>query len=335
MSNPAFDACWDKAPVWTACPFDAGPAPARLRIGGVRISDASDERFVVVDVANAPCDGSGDASGFARYVVRPAQGGAPCWQRLRPTALGHGAANASCLGRSRSGGNVDGIYMTGWSGDAVQLAYAPLANPLRPDLPPQARRLCLPGKLAPEVLAACRNMDNTTDLYTIAQGTLFYFSATNQGDRAEALALTSHPLFARIRRLFAAAAHGRVTIWGMNETGQVIHTCVDDALIVEPMAWSDPVVVLENARAVAPCRERHQVAKALFAQTPDGLVRVARMSVAEGWRRSPIAVAAPTPVSVFVPRSARPADRIAVPRSLTLAKAARQLTPPLEADLPA
>jgi len=212
-----------------------------------------------------------------RYVVRPEADGGACWTR-------HGAAAAqACLGRSRSGGSVDGVYLTGHA----QLSYLPLTNLRQPHLAPAARRLKLPGERPISALAACRGADDTTDLYAIAQGGLFYFSSTNQSDRAQALPLTEHVLFHDIRRLFAATAKGRVTVWGLNEAGQVIHTCVDEALAAEGSAWSAPTVVLADVLAIAPCAD-----DILFARTSTSLIRTARS--AEGGNWTSLAIA-PTP----------------------------------------
>lgn len=340
MGNPASGGSWTAAPSWTACPFD-GPAGGRLRITDLRISDASDDRLVIVVADVVAREAAGRASAPAPYAVRLGQDGKARWERQRG-AVRHGAAHALCVGRSRNGGNIDGLYASTRIDGTLQLSYTPLANLFHPELAPQVRRLELPGKLGAEVMATCRNPDNTTDLYAIARGTLFYFSATNQGNRAQALPLVAAPLFDRIRCLFATMAQGQVTLWGLNDAGQVIHTSVDEALAAEPSAWSAVRIVAEGVQAIAPQGGNGPDHQALFARTPEGLSKLARAAESGGWVSSAIAsagagvatvaVTATEPVLASVTRAATPASLASSARSAALASAARVMVP-VVADL--
>lgn len=271
------------APAWTACPFDAGSAPGRLAITKVQIGDAGDRTFVVVD---AVLDADGAAPQRVRYAIDAGRGASrsagPRWIEHKLPIDGAGVP-ASCLGRCRGGWDVDGLYLAGQAGGAGQLLYAPLYNPFNPLQPRWARQLEIPGKRAAEALAACRNADNTSDLYVAAHGALYYFSATNQHEGAQALVLGAGPAFEEVRSLFASATGGRVTVWGLNGAGQVICTSAPQVYVADPAAWSAPAVILSNVDAIAPSPAGDGVDYAFFAHVGGALVRVAKTPGNAAW----------------------------------------------------
>jgi len=273
------------APAWTACPFDAEPAPGRLAITRVQIGDAADRAFVVVDVV-LDADGAARRARYAIDLGRGASSSAgPRWIEHRLPIDG-GRVLASCLGRSRGGWDVDGLYLAGVAGMAgteAQLLYAPLYNPFNPLQPRWARQLELPQRRAAEAIAACRNADNTSDLYVAAQGTLYYFSATNQNEGAQGLALGTGPAFDGIRSLFAAATGGRVTVWGLNGAGQVICTSAPQVTVADPAAWSAPGVVLADVDAIAPSPDGDGTDYTFFAHAGDTLVKVTKAPGSTHW----------------------------------------------------
>lgn len=235
LSNPASDLGWRTAPVWTACPFDGGGPPPDIT--AVRISNANDGIFIVVDTAGRP------GAAAARYYIDTQRAGTPGWVAHRPPMDAAAKVIASCLGRSRGSWNVDGIYLACTVGDAPQLIYSPLCNPYMPALPAQSRRLALPDELAAETIAACRHVDNTSDLFATAGGALYFFSAANQFDGAIAVRLAAHPLLAGVRKLIASATDGHVTVWGWNAAGQVVTTGADLVTMADPERWTRPRVV--------------------------------------------------------------------------------------------
>jgi hypothetical protein len=280
LSNPASDTAWSAAPVWTACPFNAGTAPARLAIAGVQIGEANDGLFIVVDIASH----AGAAAPLrSRYVIDAGQAGQPRWVPHNVPVDAAAAIYASCLGRSRGGWDVDGLYLAARVGDKPQLIYAPLYHPFSPSMPAMPRRLALPDDLAAGTIAACRNADNTASLFATAAGALYFFSAANQFDGAQALRLIADPLFEDMRTLFAFAAGGRFTVWGLNGAGQVVTTSADQVYAAEPACWRRPRVVLSGADAMSPCLDREQSAGSFFAKTANRMLRVARSPVSDAW----------------------------------------------------
>jgi hypothetical protein len=238
LSNPASDMDWRAAPAWIACPFDGGGPPPEIT--AVRISDANDGVFIVVDTAGQH---GAAAAAPARYYIDTGRAGAPRWVAHRPPMDAAAKIAASCLGRSRGGWDVDGVYLASTVGGAPQLIYSPLCNPFMPAMPAVSRRLALPDERAAETIAACRHADNTSDLFATAEGALYFFSAANQFDGAQALRLLADPLFAGVRKLAASAAGGYVTVWGWNAAGQVVTTGADQVYMADPERWSRPRIV--------------------------------------------------------------------------------------------
>ena len=288
LSNPAaHSVVQGAAPAWTACPFDAGPAAGRLAITAVQIGDAGDRAFVVVDAVH-DADGAAQPARYAIDLGRGASRSAgPRWIEHRLPIDG-GRVQASCLGRCRGGWDVDGLYLAGMAGARAKLLYAPLYNPFNPLQPRWARHLELPRGRTADAIAACRNADNTSDLYVAAQGMLYYFSATNQNEGAQALALGAGPAFAGVRTLFASATGDRVTVWGLNGAGQVICTSAPQVHVADPAAWSVPAVILSDVEAIAPSPDGDGADYTLFAQSGGALVTVTRAPGSAGWTREDV-----------------------------------------------
>lgn len=280
LSNPAYALGWRAAPVWIACPFNAGPPPARMIITRVQIGDANDHAFVVVD---AVVDAGMPRARPVRYYVEAGRGTAPRWVEHRvPGDIGVRMI-PSCLGRCRGGWDVDGLYLTGQAGDRVYMLYAPLYNPFNLRQPPWSRHLEIPGKLVPEALAACRHADNTSDLYVTAGGALYYFSAANQNEGAQGLRIVAAPAFEGVKQLFVERANGHVTVWGLTQAGRVVHTRADAAYVADPDAWSASGVILTDVDAIAPFPQRGHADDTLFAHTATGLVELVRSSSNSVW----------------------------------------------------
>jgi hypothetical protein len=283
LSNPAANllenAAWCAAPLWTPCPFDAGP-PARLAITKVQIGDASDRAFVVVD---AVIDPDGVLPRRARYSIDVDRTMGSRWIEHRlPIDAGAGVT-ASCLGRCRGGWDVDGLYLAGRIDGEAQLLYAPLYNPFNPMQPRWARHLDIPGKAAADAIAACRNQDNTSDLYVAANGALYYFSASNQNEGAQALALGADPAFQGMRTLFASSTGGRVTVWGVNGAGQVVCTSAPQVAVADPAAWRVPSAILSNVEAIAPAPDGDGADYVFFARTAGEMVKVSSVPGRSLW----------------------------------------------------
>ena len=298
--NPVADTAWIASPAWIACPFDAGGARARVTITRVHIGDAGDRAFIVVDAIVGNDSGTPRA---ARYAIDGGRGAGPHvspfpgprWIAHSLPLDGSAEVHASCLGRSRGGWDVDGLYLAASMGEAAQLLYAPLYNPFNPLQPRWSRRLALPGKPAFDAIAACRNADNTSDLYVTAQGGLYYFSAANQNDGAEALALGSDPAFEGVRSLFAAVVGKRVTVWGLTRGGQVVHTSAPQVHVADPAAWRTPELILGDVLAIAPCQNGRGEQDAVFAYTNDGLIEVTRPSNRGRWSSRNVVLSAHAP----------------------------------------
>src|SRR5207245_2139875 len=192
-------------------------APAPFNIAGVFISEATDKEYIVVDIIRNPSDAARLVSRFYIDVSAPA---APVWVPHDVSIDLEAASYSSCLGRTERAFGIDGLYTMGSIAGAMQLIYTPLFNAFDPSVPAAPARLTLPGGVLADAIAACRNADNSSDLYVVAQGALYYFASTNQKDQAAGALIASHDILSGARALYPYAAAGNVAVWGLTGSAQ-------------------------------------------------------------------------------------------------------------------
>jgi hypothetical protein len=268
LSNSATDTSWIDHPAWVAYPYDdPNHARATLQIARVFLSEASDNQYIVVDVIRDP---GTPVELIFRYYIDPTKANGTAWQPHDVAIDIEAAAYASCLGRKAGQGSfpVDGIYTSGTVGGKAQFVYAPLYNAFDPTIAPNPDVLHLPGGVVPDAIAACRNSDNTSDLYAAASGALYRFASTNQENDATGVLVARNDLLNRVRSLFAyQSGTNQMTVWGLNANDQIFYTtCALDKL-QSPDAWSVPVPILAGVEQVTPYMNRAYSANCFFAHT--------------------------------------------------------------------
>jgi hypothetical protein len=292
LGNSDSDLGWTAKPAWTAAPFNAVDAggqpiapPSPLLIADVFLSEATDKEYVVVDAIRNPTQHVGM---LARYYIDAAPGTSPQW---RPHDLAidvQASGYASCLGRAAHAYEVDGLYTKGAAGASAQLIYTPLYNVFNPSLPAPPSRLNLPGGLFADAIAAVRGADNTSDLYAAANGGLYWFASGNQKDQATGVLVVSHPLLAAVRALYAYAADGAVTVWGLNGDDQVFYLTCPPGQQAQRTAWNTPLPILSGVDAISPFTDRGYSANTFFAHTGTGLIKVIKSPATALWNQRQI-----------------------------------------------
>jgi hypothetical protein len=296
LGNSSADTSWVGHPAWVAFPYDDASHPrATLRIARVFLSEASDNEYIVVDVIRNP--GSPTELIF-RYYIDPTKANGTAWQPHDVSIDIEAKAYTSCLGRKAGQGEfpVDGIYTAGKVDGTAQFVYAPLYNAFDPTIPPNPDVLHLPGGVAPDAIAACRNSDNNSDLYAAAAGGLFYFASTNQENDATGVLVARNDLFNGVRNLFAfPSGANQVMVWGLNANDQIFYTtCALDKL-QSPAAWSVPVPILANVEQVTPFMNRAFSANCFFAHTGEStLVKAVKSPGTLMWTFGQITLPPPT-----------------------------------------
>ena len=287
LGNSDADLSWADKPVWTAAPFNAAGGdgqpivpPSPFLIENVFLSEATDQEYIVVDTIRNP----GQPTGFlTRYYIDGSTTAAPKWQ-LHDLAIDVQAAGYnSCLGRAAHAFGVDGLYTKGMVGASAQLIYAPLYNAFNPSLPPLPSRLHLPGNLIADAIAAARNTDNSSDLYVAAGGGLYWFAADNQKDGATGVPVVSNPLLAAARSLYATAADGAITVWGLNSNDQVFYLRCPFGQQAQSTAWTVPLPMMTGVDAASPFIDRGYSANIFFAHSGDGLFKLVKSPTTGLW----------------------------------------------------
>ena len=278
LNNSDSDTSWTSNPSWMKCPFNAQdyagnpiPVPSPLEIAGVFLSEATDKEYIVVDIVRDPANPTPVASRFYIDVTTPSS---PVWRPHDISIDLETKSYTSCLGRHKPEGNietkhpVDGLYTMGSVSGSPQFIYTPLYNYINPTQPasPSPLQLTAAGDLVPDAIAACRNPDNTSDLYAMAGGALYYFASDNQRSGAIAVSLLQNPLFSQVRDLFASVTDGMVTVWGRNASDQLFYVSCPQGEVTSG-DWSVPLPILSGAEQVSPYLDRANSANTFFAHT--------------------------------------------------------------------
>lgn len=287
LRNSDANLAWTDHPAWTKAPFNAvdgngAPVtpPSPFQIVNVLLSEASDGEYIVVDIVRNP----GQSAEFiTRYYIDTTNPSAPKWTPHDLAIDVRTVSDDSCLGRTARAGGVDGIYTKGFVGQSAQFLYTPLYNAIDPTMPPLPSRLHLPGELIPDAIAATRNPDNTSDLYAAAQGSLYWFASTNQRNDAVGIKVVTSPLLAAVRNLYAYAADGAVTVWGLNGDDQVFYLTCPIGKQQTPAAWNVPLSILTDVDAISPFIDRNYNANTFFAHSGTGLVKVVKSPTTGLW----------------------------------------------------
>lgn len=288
LGNSDSDLGWADKPSWTAAPFNATGSdgqpltpPSPFLIENVFLSEATDKEYIVVDTIRNP----GQSTGFlTRYFIDGATAIIPKWQLHDLSIDVQAVGYDSCLGRAHAFG-VDGLYTKGMVGSSAQLIYAPLYNAFSPGMPPLPARLNLPGGLIADAIAAARNADNSSDLYVVARGGLYWFSADNQKDGATGALVASNPLLNAVRSLYAVATDGAITVWGLNSNDTVFYLRCPIGQQATPTAWNAPLPILTGVDAVSPFIDRNYSANTFFAHSGDGPLKLVKSPTTGLWNQ--------------------------------------------------
>jgi hypothetical protein len=288
LGNSDADLGWADGPAWTAAPYNATDAtgkpmtaPTPFEIAGVLISEATDHEYVVVDILRDPVD---PAPVITRYYLDVSTA-EPAWRPHDVAVDLEAVSYQSCLGRNDHSYGVDGLYTAGTIDGLAQLIYTPLYNAFNPKVAASPARLLLEGAATAERIAAVRNPDNSSDLYTVSGEALSYFASTNQHDQAEGAKIVTHPLLSGTRALFASTDGDLVTIWGLSGSDQVFYLTCARAQVSDPGAWSVPMPILSGVDAISPYIDRQYSANTFFAHATDTLVKAVKTPGTGIWRR--------------------------------------------------
>lgn len=251
LGNSNSDASWLTQPVWVAYPYDNSkvPAPSALSIANVFISETSSGQYIGADIVQNPAS---PEKLISRYYIDPKKTEGCAWN-VHNLAIDLQEGNYStCLGRQQGGQPIDGLYTIGQVGGSPQFTYQPLYNAFDQAVPANPCRLVLPESLTAQAIASCRNSDQSTDLYVMANGGLYYFASSNQADSALGVLLFENSLFSGATHLFAYSTGSQVYIWGLNQADQVFYTTCPVGQINTASAWSYPLPILSGVDLISP-----------------------------------------------------------------------------------
>ncbi|MES2758538.1 MAG: hypothetical protein V4693_14290 [Pseudomonadota bacterium] len=269
---------------WTEYAYDADTPRSAPQIAGIFLSEASDGEYVIADLVRDPTSPTRE---IARYFIDPSRYQGQAWHRHDVPVDIEADKYASVLGR-KAGAGIDGMYVAGQIDGKPQIVYTPLYNELRRDQHPLSDYLTLSASQAivPDAIAACPNTDHTSDLYACANGVLYRFASTNQGNGAVATLATRNAQFHGVKNLFAVADGGKGVIWGRNADNAVFYTSCPRAKLDDPASWTIALPILHGVEQLSPFVNRAN-ANALFAHTGGNDLKIGIKSPTTGawaWR---------------------------------------------------
>jgi hypothetical protein len=289
LGNSDSDLSWANQPSWMAAPFNATDSndqliapPSPFLIANVFLSEATDKEYIVVDTLRKPDQPKGF---LTRYFIDGATAASPQWQLHDLSIDVQADGYDSCLGRAAHAFGVDGLYTKGRVGPSAQLIYAPLYNTFSPGMPVPPARLNLPGGLIADAIAAARNADNSSDLYVAAGGNIYWFSADNQKDGATGTLVASNPLLNAVRSLYAVAADGYITVWGLNSNDTAFYLRCPIGQQAQATAWNAPLPIITGVDAVSPYIDRGYSANTFFAHMSDGPLKLVKSPTTGLWNQ--------------------------------------------------
>ncbi len=289
LGNDSSRTDWVKDPKWVLYPYDDSTHPRdEVRIVGVRISEAKDAEYVVVDVLRDPTKPRRLVS---RYYVDPTKADGHAWYPHDFSVDLDQGKYVDCLGRL-AGERIDGFYTAGELGASTQFVYQPLYNEFDPGLPANPTKLSLPDGARPETIATSRRPDDSTDLYVTADSSLFLLESGKQGnDKTQGSRLIKHPSLAGVHRLFATATEHEAVVWGLNADDQVFYTSCPIDRITDPGSWRTPIPILAGVAHISPYVDRGDSANTFFAAA-DGnrLLKVVKSPTTTVWTTREITV---------------------------------------------
>jgi len=254
LGNSDKDLFWADHIGWLIMPFDDPDHKVPvLEISGIYISQSGGREFILADILRSP---GSSLNYIDRYAVDPSRANGQYWLPNSLSADLEASGLSSCLGRKKGQG-IDGIYTFGKNADAQTLLYTPLWNYFDVKVTPNPIRL-IPATHTTAIASALAygSASGTsgavyTDLFAAAEGKLYYYPWDGQSDGAPAVLLLSNDILKDVISLYACSNVNKVTLWGLNEKGQIFYLECPTGGETDPGAWSYPLPILEEVIQMA------------------------------------------------------------------------------------
>jgi len=294
MGNSNSDMSWLSSPTWVNAAYDSTVTPpSPFQIANVFISETLQGQFIIADLNN-----SGIVDRF--YIV---QGGTQWWNQNSLSIDLNTNDYMGCIGRSSTGGPIDGMYTGGSIDGAAQLVYCPVYNYFGGG-PPSPSNLYLPGNLVPQAMATFRNgsSNSTTDLLVTSVadgvGSLYYFAYNNQSTNAQGSLIFQNSLLINVSDLQAVLTDGTLSVWGLNGADEVFYlTC--PYTLGSPGTWStqNPLPIITSVDMVSPYVNLSNNGNTIFAVAVNTLFILTRSPETGLWTTNQITLPPPLTTS--------------------------------------
>ena len=282
LDNSNTDISWSDSPTWTSYPYDnPNFEVSKLEIVNVFFCEPfGGTQYIIVDIVRDP---SSTVKLVQRFYIDPKKSNGYAWvSHFLPIDV-ETDNYQSCIGRARKG-YVDGLYTAGHVGDSGQLVFRPIINVFGEGAPPTVARLDLPNDAVPTAMASIRNEDYSTDLFVTSGSTLYYFSSSNQADRAVAESLITNDFISDTVELAAMVNNEVITLWGRNASDQVYYLTCPLSQVSESSAWSTPIPILSGIEKMSLYVNKINDSNTIFAAGDDKLKRIVQSPDTKLWQ---------------------------------------------------
>lgn len=247
-------------PDWIEVPLPGG-MDSGMSIYDVLASCYKNELFLIVDFRKANLS-------TERYFICPDGAAYDKWDYFPLPADFTEIADAV---PGRAGGEfVDGIYTIGSNAGKQQLLYTPSYNYFDPSILPASVRLALPCE-AEAIATLPAGEDRYTHLFACGDGCLLFYPYDRQEDMGTPAVIARSRLFSGVKQLFSDSSNGKVYVWALNESKELVYLYGDSDCLDQPEGWSDVFLLKKGIDYAYPFRQDSVKGNhALFAYTKDG-----------------------------------------------------------------
>jgi hypothetical protein len=276
---------------WNNMPYD-DPRHANITVSveNLYIAETEEDQYIVVDISRKTF--AQPSNFLERYYIDAAKNTGRFWNNMVTGGDLHPENLCSVMGRNADG-MVDGIYTLGSINGKQELLYAPVYNFFDADAPPTIIRLQAPANAT--ALATADIGNDITDLFVIADDSLYYYPADGQKDEGVGDLVQTNELFKGTKKMFAFATKDKFVVWGLNRANQVFYTSCLRKNVLHNKFWTYPVPILKGVNQVSPYLNIKDTSNNFFAVSSNKLKKAVQSPQTSIWDFEEVSL--PTPAN--------------------------------------
>ncbi len=269
---------------WNTRPYDDAAHPlATVSIANVFLPPQQDD----ITDARLICEVVTGNNFLQNYTVNFTGGSA--WAQLQ-TSENFDKLLSQCIGKAPTA-MFEGTYQLTSINGGLSINYVPLQSAFGP---PTVIKMAAPAGAT--LMAALRtgDSDGSTNLYVAATGGIYLYTPAQQVNFGTGTLICATSLVTGVLDFFAYQTDQFVTVWGLNQQGEVFYSKCPKGQEATPSAWSVPVPIFFNASRVSAYIDQKTGGITSFAHTTEQqLVVISQDPISSLWQNSSILLPPP------------------------------------------